>query len=184
MTVDGLAIVINWLDDVIPGRPDRKMPVKVGDKASQNALGSFPGQCLLTWLALRDHGFSYAQAAEIVPHPDDGEGEAAGRKAIEHFRLMEVYMSRRRTRTPSEGGDDISETWYDKDLCKLAMEYGLAELGRLTLDQYDFILSGGNADEFGQFDLQAVQDDLPRRIAMIKAAEERGEIPTPIVVEE
>ena len=175
MTMEGLAIVMSWLDDVLPGRDKRKMPPKVGDEASQAALQSFSGKTLLTWLALRDHGFSFEDACEPVPHPLDGEGEAANKKAVEHFRLMDVFMSRRRTRMPSEGGgEDVSETWWDKGIAELATTYGLAELGKLTLDQVDWLLTGGTADEFGQFDLQAKLDDLPRQVALIEAARASG----------
>lgn len=174
MTMDALGIILAWLDDVLPGRETRKIPPKLSDEASQQALQSFTGKTLTAWLALRDHGFTFEQAAEVVPHPSDGDGEMATKKALEHFRLMDVLMSRRRTRTPSDGGDDVSETWWDKGLAELATTYRLSELANLTLDQFDWLCSGGTADEFGQFDLQAIQDDLPRRIALIEAAKAAG----------
>ena len=176
MSMEGLAIVMNWLDDVLPGRSERKMPPKLGDDASQAALSSFPGQAMLAWLALRDSGFSYAQAAEIVPHPDDGEGEASQRKAIEHFRLMEVLMTRRRTRDkePPPGAEDISETWCAEGMASLASEYGLTEIGKLTLDQYEWLGTAGKLDEWRQFDMQAKLDALPGVVAAYEAAMAAG----------
>ncbi len=153
MTVLGMAVVMNWLDDVLPGRADRKMPPKIGDGASQAALCSFPGQVMLTFLALKDHGFSYAQAAAIVPHSPDDDGDE--KKAIEHFRLMEVFMGRRRTMKQGEGGEDWSESWLDESYARLAGEYGLEALGNLTLDQYEWLCSGGKADDNEQYDLDA-----------------------------
>lgn len=177
MTLAGMATVMQWLDDVLPGRADRKMPPKIGDNASQAALQSFPGQTMLTWLALRDHGFSYAQAAALVPRsPDDDDNQ---QKAIEYVRLQDVFMARRRTMERIEGGSDWSETWLESNAARFAAEYGLKELGDLTLDQYDWLCSAGKADEFAQFDVQKAVDELPARIAAIEAARANGLLETP-----
>lgn len=178
MTLRDLATVMQWLDDVLPGRQDRKMPPKIGDDASQNALRSFPGQVMLTWLAMREHGFSYSQAAMLVPHsPEDDENQ---QKAIEYIRLQDVFMARRRTMDKNiEGGQDWSETWLEGNAARFASEYGLKELGDLTLDQYDWLCSAGKADEFAQYDIQAAVDDLPARVAAIQAALGNGTMETP-----
>ena len=175
MTVLAMATVMQWLDDVLPGRSDRKMPLKIGDESSQRALQSFPGKVLLTYLALREHGFSYAQAAEIVPHsPEDDANE---RKAVEHLRLIDVFMSRRRTMVKGEGGEDWSDTWLDEHYARLASEYGLAELGNLTLDQFEWLCSGGKADEGEQYDLATIQADFnANTLPKIKAAMEAGQV--------
>lgn len=172
MTLMGMAIVMQWLDDVLPGRAERKMPPKIGDEASQQALRSFPGQVLLTWLALREHGFTYAQAAVLVPHsPEDDDND---QRYIEHLRLLDVFFARRRTMTKGEGGQDWSETWCEGSMAQLSFEYGLEELSSLTLDQYEWLTSRGKADEFAQYDLQAAIDEMPARIAAIKAAMANG----------
>ncbi len=172
MTVRDMATVMQWLDDVLPGRAERKMPPKIGDEASQAALQSFPGLCMLASLALAPHGFSYAQAAELVPRsPDDDTNE---QKIKEWIRLHDVFLSRRRTATKSEGGEDWSESWLGKGHAAFASEYGLEELGNLTLDQYEWLCSGGEADQYAQYDLQAAVDDLPARIAAIEAAKANG----------
>ncbi len=154
MTVLGLATVMQWLDDVLPGRADRKMPPKIGGEASQNALRSFPGQVMQAWLALREHGFTYAQAEAIVPHYPEDDGN--DKKALEHLLLMEVFLSRRRTMGKIEGGQDWSETWLEKGHAQLAREFGLAAIGDLTLDQYEWLCSGGEADADEQYDLQTI----------------------------
>ncbi len=172
MTMSAMAIVMQWLDDVLPGRADRRMPPKIGDEASQKALGSFPGQVMLTWLALRNHGFSYSQAAGLVPHsPEDDENDS---RHIEHLRVMDVFFARRRTMTKGEGGEDWSETWFAKSMADMCLEYGIEQVSNLTLDQFEWLSSGGKADEYAQFDLQAAADDLPRRLALIKEAMENG----------
>ena len=177
MTIAALGTVMQWLDDVLPGRADRKMPPKIGDEASQKALRSFPGQVMQTWLALRDHGFTYAAAAALVPRsPDDDDNE---RKAIEYVRLMEVFLSRRRTMDKSGGGEDWSDSWLAKHSAELALAYGIKELGELTLDQYEWLISSGTADEFAQYDVAAAQADLPARIAAIQAAIANGTMESP-----
>ncbi len=173
MTLEAMAIVMQWLDDVLPGRSERKMPPKIGDEASQAALRSFPGQVMLTWLALRENGFSYADAAATVPHsPEDDDND---QKAVEYIRVIDVFLARRRTMDKIEGGgSDWSETWLESNAAKFAVKYGLKELADLTLDQYEWLCSGGKADEFAQYDVQAAVDDLPARIAAIEAARANG----------
>lgn len=173
MTVIGMATVMQWLDDVLPGRAERRMPPKIGDEASQKALQSFPGLCMLASLALAPHGFSYAQAAELVPHsPEDDNDED---KWKQFLRLHEVFMSRRRTMKKGEGGEDWSETWLEKNHARLASEYGLEALGNLTLDQYEWLCSGGEADEGEQYDLKAIMANHEANVLpMIKAALENG----------
>ncbi len=130
---------------------------------------------MLTWLALKDNGFSYAQAAELAPHPpDDNENE---KKAIEHLRLLDVFMSRRRTMGKSEGGEDWSETWLDEGMARLATEYGINEIAALTLDQFDWLCSGGNADAGEQYDLKTIQENFyANTLPAIKAAMEAGDV--------
>lgn len=172
MTVLAMATVMQWLDDVLPGRSERKMPPKIGDDASQAALKSFPGRVLLTWLALKDNGFSYTAAAEVVPRsPEDDDDE---QKAKEWLRVHDIFMSRRRTRTIGEGGEDWSELWLDKNYASLVSEYGLTEIGNLTLDQFEWLCSAGTADEFGQYDIQKRLDEwraneLPKVMEMMQA---------------
>ncbi len=187
MTRRDKATVLQWLDDVLPGRPDRKMPPKMGEEASQKALQSFPGWCMIASLALAPHGFSYSQAAAIVPHsPDDDDNE---QKWTEFFRIQDVFLSRRRTMKPITEGVDWSETWLEEDEARLAAEYGLKEIGDLTLDQYDWLCSGGKVDSGEQYDLETiVTDHRANALPLIKAAIEAGtleaykEEPTPAVI--
>ncbi len=175
MTVLGMATVMQWLDDVLPGRVDRKMPPKIGDEASQKALQSFSGLCMLASLALAPYGFSYAQAAAVVPHsPEDDENEL---KWTQFLRLHEVFMARRRTMKKDEGGSDWSETWLDEDYARLATEYGIEAIGNLTIDQFEWLCSGGKADQNEQYDVQAIADKWRAEVLpKILAATANGEI--------
>ena len=187
MTMLAIAAVMQWLDDVLPGRSERKMPPKIGDEASQRALQSFPGQVMLASLAMAPHGFSYAQAAELVPmSPYDDDNED---KCKEWIRLHDVYLARRRTMVKLEGGGDWSESWLDAKYFELARQYGLAAIGNLTIDQFDWLCSGGDADSGAQYDLAAIVADFEANtLPKIKAAqaagtmEEYGEPERPAVI--
>ncbi len=177
MTLRDLATIMQWLDDVIPGRPDRKMPPKIGDSESQKALQSYPGLCVLSSLAMAPHGFSFRQATELVPRSPEDDGNEL--KIMQWIRLHDVYLSRRRTMDKIGAGSDWSETWLESKAARFASEYGLKKFGDLTLDQYEWLCSAGKADEFNQYDIQAAVDDLPTRIAVIKAAMGNGTLETP-----
>ena len=88
------------------------------------------------------------------------------------------FLARRRTMAKSEGGgEDWSEAWLGKEYAALCREYGLQAIGDLTLDQYDWLCSDGEADQGGQFDIEKrrtefLENELPR----IKAAMEAGTV--------
>ncbi len=123
---------------------------------------------------MREHGFSYGQAAALVPRsPDDDDDED---KAVEFVRLLDVLLSRRRTMSRKGGGEDWSETWLGKDYAQLARDYGLEAIGNLTLDQFGWLCSSGEADDGGQYDLEAIVAEHAAMIPRIKAAMEAGTI--------
>lgn len=131
------ATVIGWLDDVLPGRADREEPPALSDEASQRALESGPGRMLLTWLALRHEDVTYSLAREIW----DGSSPA------EQFIFLDILMHRRRTLSPSTGsGTDLGQTWCAKGMAELAREIGPEAFARLSLDQLEWLGSGGICD--------------------------------------
>jgi hypothetical protein len=136
LSLDGMACILAWLDDIIPNRSDRTFPPELGSEAAQAALNSAHGQVLLTWLALRDSGLSYADCAAL----DTTE--------LERVRLLQVLFGGRRTADPAPpGGTDVSQTWTGEAFASLAREIGIDAVGRLSRDQFEFLLSGGTADE-------------------------------------
>ncbi len=138
LDLEGFAILIAWLDDVLPGREERKAPPKYGDDASQAALQDPAGEHLLVWLALRSQGVTWEQAGTLSDQMT----------AAEKARLGTVLLGRRRTWEPSDGGGtDLGELWTDKGWASLAIELGgLEQLGRLSLDQLEFLMSRGDVD--------------------------------------
>ena len=147
LSIEGTATVLAWLDDVIPGRSERTSPPELGSEASQAALGSQGGKWLLTWLALREHGLSYEQAAEL-PIAE-----------IEYARLLTVLFAIRRTaqRDPMSEGRDIAETWCAAGVAELASQIGIEAVGRLSRDQFEWMMSGGTVDPHADPDAGAYQ---------------------------
>ncbi len=175
LSLEGYAILIGWLDDILPGREDRKTPPKYGDEASQAALKDPAGEHLLVWLALRFQETTWEQAGAI----------ADGSSAIEKLRLGNVLLGRRRTWEPSsEGGTDLGQLWTEKGFASLAIELGgLDRIGALSLDQLEFLMSGGNLDTdpaYSPENLAEVQrkwreEELPKILAMQANGEVNGD---------
>ncbi len=136
LSLDGTATVLAWLDDVLPGRADRTGPPELGSEAAQAALNSAHGMVLLTWLALRDHGFSYDQCVQL----DTTE--------LERVQLLTVLFATRRTADPepSATAGDVAATWCGEGMAELAREIGIEQLGQLSRDQFEWLMSGGEAD--------------------------------------
>lgn len=137
LSLDGMATVLAWLDDVLPGRADRTGPPELCSEPAQAALNSAHGQVLLTYLALREHGLSYDQCVGLETTD------------MERVRLLSVLFATRRTGepAPAETGSDVAATWLAEGVATLAREIGLEAVGRLSRDQFEFLMSGGTADE-------------------------------------
>ncbi len=132
--LEGFAILLAWLDDVLPGREERTMPPLLSSPEAQERLAQTDGQVIIVWLALRHEGMTFAQALDLPVSP------------LERSRLEHVLFSRRRTRTDSPGGRDIAETWCGEGLASLAAQIGIERIRALTLDQHDWLASDGNVD--------------------------------------
>jgi hypothetical protein len=140
LSFEGHAIVLQWLDDVIPGREERKLPPAISSDEAQAALQSPTGKALMIWLALRDHGVGENEAAEI----SDGLSE------VERYVFIRALQTRRRTRQPAENTidiepGDIAETWCSSGLAKLVEKLGL-DAFKLTIDQYEWLMADGNLE--------------------------------------
>ncbi len=174
--LEGFGIILNWLDDVLPG--ERTELPKLGAPESQKALESWSGIVLLVWIALREHGVTYEEAAETyaVRESDiNPEDETAKRQSWEQWHLINCLFGRRRTRQKdeSDAGEDISKTWCGKGMAEMAHEYGIDRIGKLSLDQFEWLSSRGTADEATRWgDLAAVQAEFLARLPAIKAAME------------
>ncbi len=138
LSLEGFGILVAWLDDVLPGREERKTPPRYGDDASQAALRDPAGEHLLVWLALRSQSVTWEQAGALADQMT----------VAEKARLGTVLLGRRRTWEPSPGGGtDLGELWTDKGWASLAIELGgLDKLGSLSLDQLEFLMARGDVD--------------------------------------
>lgn len=147
LSLAGWAVVLAWLDDVQPeGRDDRDGPPPLNSGESQAWLRAEDGRALLCWLGLRDDDVAYETAREMwkaaEPH--------------EHSRFLSVLMARRRTAAPGreDEGSDLADTFCGEGIAELATTLGLDALGRLTLDQVEWLQSGGKCDEHADPDVK------------------------------
>lgn len=141
-----MATLLSWLDDVLPGRSERVMPPEFSSPEAQEALRSWPGRFLLSWLAVRDMGISYDDVS-LLAFPDQNNPEDVERADLEHVRLLDVLFGSRRTATRAEGEKrDISTTWCSEGMASLAREIGVEAMGKLSLDQFEWLMSGGEVD--------------------------------------
>jgi len=136
MTVEGLAIQLAWLDDVLPGRDERKMPPSPRSEEAQAAMASPTGRAVMVWIALREHGLTFEEVNRM-PFND-----------LEYLSVLRVLYDTRRTREdkPIDDGDDISRTWCGEGLAHLVRDMGMAEVCKLSLDQFEWLMSGGDVD--------------------------------------
>lgn len=146
--LEGWAEIAAWLDDMLPGRADRELPPRFGDDASQELLRSDAGLALLAWIALRDSGVDYEGALKLWARADEPE----------RSRLISVLFARRRSLQPSSDGQDIGETWCGEGIAELATTLGMDGLRGLSLDQVEFLLSGGKVDRHADPDTKAVME--------------------------
>lgn len=147
LSVEGMAVVLAWLDDRIPGRADRAKPPDVSCPEAQALLAKWEGRLLVSWLATREHGLGYDQVVELAL-PDPADEKDVERAEIEQLRIADVVFASRRTKAKASGaGGDIAETWCGEGVAQLATEIGLAEVGKLSLDQVDWLMHGGKVDE-------------------------------------
>jgi hypothetical protein len=137
LSIEGWATLLAWLDDFVPGRDERECPPEFGSEETQAQLRTPAGQSLVTWLALEESGVSFEQAARLV---DDAQ-------PLELVRLWHIVFSHRRTAKPEPGGKDISEMWCGPGLATCAFAIGLKDIGKLTLDQLEWLGTDGKADD-------------------------------------
>ena len=152
-TLDDLAMLVAWLDDVLPGRDARNVPPDFGADESIEALDSQEGRSIQVYAALRHHGVTPHHAADLAAFVSD----------VEWLRFQQVVFSRRRTIISTGGGEDLSVAWWGPIVESLT-ERGLSveSIAGLSLDQLDAVAIDGCQDErpgtITQADVQAMYD--------------------------
>ncbi len=135
LTLGDYAILLAWLDDVLPGKPDRTTPPLLGSAESQAALASTKGWEMLVWLALRADGTTWPEAVALAREATD----------VERVCFLDALYARRRTWTPGPGGEDLGTVWAGPifaggpehvGMCE-RLSMSLEEIAKLTLDQID-----------------------------------------------
>ncbi len=140
ISLEAMGILLAWLDDVLPGRAERDCLPEYSDDASQEMLRSPTGQAIVRWLALRDQGISFAEAITLEAATDE-------ERETENRRLRRVLFERRRTYEAGPLSGDISEVWCGPPFLALVKEIGMDGVRQLSLDQFEWIASGGSCDE-------------------------------------
>lgn len=151
LTLEDMATILAWLDDILPGQSDRMMPPRLSSDEAMAALDDVHGVCFLAWVALRHVGVGREEAARV----------ASRASAEEWLRFISVLFSRRRTLGSNSGESrDIAETWWGPTICAIAERYHLSvsEIGGLSFDQIACLSSEGLPfEEPGRLSVSDVQ---------------------------
>ncbi len=170
LSLGDYALILAWLDDVLPGKPDRTTPPLLGSEESQKALSGPKGWHLLVWLGLRGEGVSWNEAYAIAL-------EAAWHERIA---FREAIYARRRTFHPGPGGEDLGAVWAgpifagDHEHTGMCERLGmtLEEIAKLTLDQIDCLNGMGVP---GEDPRRVSHEELARFDALARANREAKE---------
>ncbi len=139
LTLGDYALILAWLDDVLPGKPERTTPPLLGAEESQTALSSAKGWELLVWLGLRRDGTTWNEAAALAREATD----------VERIRFHDALFTRRRTKQPRPGGEDLAEAWVGPMMTAMCERFGmtLEGIADLSLDQVECLNSDGEETE-------------------------------------
>lgn len=137
--LEDFALVLAWLDDVLPGKADRKVPPRLGSPEAGAAMESATGRVLLAWAALRHQGYSQDVVATLLSNATD----------LEWATFLAAAFAGRRTARDTGDGRDIADQWFGPNFAVLAERYGhtLEAIGRLSLDQYALLCGEGLEEE-------------------------------------
>jgi len=164
-SMDARYTLLAWLDDVLPGERPDDYPA-FSDDECRLAIGSEPGQQILVWLALRDDGIGWPEAQRIAKTCSEDD----------IVRLYATLTARRKTYEPNGEGKDLGKVWFGKNWAPWVQEFGLEAFKRLTVDQLDWLASGGKADEWSS------EDAFAEAVRMFEEAKAAGktvaEVPT------
>ncbi len=170
LSLGDYALILAWLDDVLPGKPERTTPPLLGSEESQAALSSAKGWELLVWLALRADGTTWNEACAIARETTE----------VERIVFREAIYARRRTWLPGVGGEDLGAVWAGPifaggpehvGMCE-RLSMSLEEIGRLTLDQIDCLNGMGVP---GEDPRRVSHEELARFDALARANREAKE---------
>lgn len=139
LTIGDFALVIAWLDDVIPGYSGRVLPPKFLSDEAQTALDSPLGRCVLCYAGLRHSGVTWDRCQDITIRAEPAEWE----------RLLTILFRRRRGIEPSGESEDLGNGWWGPMVAGFCRELHCRpeDLADFTLDQLDCLGRDGLRDE-------------------------------------
>ena len=149
------AILVAWLDDVLPGAADRTMPPKLTDEESQKAINSAMGWTVLAWAALRHVGVSYKTASKLILQASE----------VEKARFTTVLFHKRPTYQSNGEGSDLGEAWWGPSVAYLSREHSLSvpQIAAMTLDQVDMLIHNGLENESPNKEEPISLEEMQRR---------------------
>ncbi len=161
------ALILAWLDDVLPGKTERTTPPLLGSAESQKALSGPKGWHLLVWLGLRHEGVSWNEAYAIALEAAD----------YERVIFLEKIYARRRTWKPGPSGEDLGAVWAGPIFAGtheyegMCQRFGMTldDVAALTLDQIDCLQAMGCPDEDPR---RVTHEELARLDALARANRE------------
>ena len=151
LTIGDFALVIAWLDDVLPGHVERHLPPRFLSDEAQKALETPLGRCVIAYGGLRTTGVTWEKCQEI----------AVMASPEEWSRLMSILFRRRKNLKPSSEAEDLGEGWWGPMVERFCTELGYrpCDIEGLTLDQLDCLGKNGLEDEKpGILTIEEVQD--------------------------
>lgn len=168
-TLEDLAILAAWLDDVLPGWKGRVMPPEFGSDEAAAALESAEGRRLMAWVALRHSGVSWERVGDLL--------SLASPEEVTWLQLVTARRRRTIKARPTADGKDLFAAWWGPNLAAMAERFHLSPeaAGRLSLDQYAMLCSSGAPDEEPQaIDMNELQARWERDHAAYLATREEG----------
>lgn len=168
LDLGGFALLLAWLDDVLPGKPDRVVPPDLNSPEASAALESAPGRAVLAYAVLRREGMPYKTLAALAREADPVEWAAF---------LSAAFAGRRTAKDDDTPGHDIARAWFGPNLANLCERfpgYTLDAAARLTLDQYA-LLAGEGLPEEDPRHLTAEQVESMRQEGLRRQREAAGE---------
>lgn len=139
LTIGDFALVIAWLDDVLPGYHERSLPPRFLSDEAQAALDTPLGRCVLTYAGLRHSNVTWDRCQSIALESTPSEWS----------RLLTIFFRRRKNLKHSGDAEDLGESWWGPTVERFCSELGcqLEDFANFTLDQMDCLGRQGLEDE-------------------------------------
>lgn len=139
LTIGDFALIIAWLDDVLPGYAERTLPPRFLSDEAQSMMETTLGRCVLAYAGLRHSGVTWNRCQSLALEASPAEWS----------RLMAIFFRRRRNLQQSGEAEDLGEGWWGPMVSRFCVDLGYRpeDISGLTLDQIDCLGKSGLEDE-------------------------------------